>query len=61
MIRSCVGGNGVDDDVSWLCKVHLAPVLMCLDIGDSGVDSEMPGDDDGGVDFCYFVQVDILL
>ena len=32
--------------VSWLCKVHSAPVLMCLDIGDSeigdsGGDSEM--------------------
>ena len=29
VIRSCVGGNGDDDDVSWLCQVQAAPDLMC--------------------------------
>ena len=44
-MRSCVGGNCDVDDVSWLCQVQVAPVLMCMvmmmvvmcpDIGDGG-------------------------
>ena len=51
MIKSYVGGEVVTyvDDVSWLCHVQVAPVLMCLDIGD------------GGVDFRYFVWDDIAV
>ena len=35
-MRSCVGGNCDVEDVSWLCQVQVAPVLMCLDICGSG-------------------------
>ena len=50
-MRSCVGGNCDVEDVSWLCQVQVAPVLMCMvmmmvvmcpDIGDGG-DYEIGG------------------
>ena len=40
-VRSYVGGNGDVEGVSWLCQVQAALVLMCLDIGDGGGDSEI--------------------